>query len=82
MHKLEFNQHEMFTIWILFSTLTTKACIGMCEGASKQSADLKNYTAQARPPPPVLKFLDPPLIIAKIKRILNEIKTLSKHSCK
>ena len=35
----------------------------MSEGASKQSSDLKNYTApRLRPPPPVLKFLDPPLI--------------------
>ena len=32
----------------------------MCEGASKQSPDLKNYTATG-PCPPVLKFLDPPL---------------------
>ena len=32
----------------------------MCEGASKQSPDLKNYTAPG-PRPPVLKFLDPPL---------------------
>ena len=31
----------------------------MCELASKQSQDLKNYTA-----PPVYKFLDPPLIVA------------------
>ena len=33
----------------------------MCEGASKQSSDLKNYTAPV-PRPPVLKFLDPPTI--------------------
>ena len=33
----------------------------MCEGASKQSSDLKNYTAPG-PRPPVLKFLDPPTI--------------------
>ena len=32
----------------------------MCEGASKQSSDLKNYTAPATRPP-VHKFLDPPL---------------------
>ena len=29
----------------------------MCEGASKQSSDLKNI-----PRPPVLKFLDPPMM--------------------
>ena len=29
----------------------------MCKGASTKSPDLKNYTP---PPPPVLKFLDPP----------------------
>ena len=33
----------------------------MCEGASKQSSDLKNYTTPA-PRPPVLKFLDLPTI--------------------
>ena len=33
----------------------------MCEGASKQSPDLTNYTATG-PRPPVLKFLDPPLV--------------------
>ena len=32
----------------------------MCEGASKQSPDLKDYTAMG-PRPPVLIFLDPPL---------------------
>ena len=32
----------------------------MCEGASKQSQDLKNYTALG-PRPTVYKFLDPPL---------------------
>ena len=32
----------------------------MCERASKQSPDLKNYSAQGLRPP-VLKFLDPPL---------------------
>ena len=35
----------------------------MCEGASKQSPDHKNYTTPG-PRPPVLKFLDPPLIQA------------------
>ena len=49
----------MFTIRILFITLTTKT-EGMREGASEQSSDLKNYTAPG-PRPPVLKFLDPPL---------------------
>ena len=33
----------------------------MCEGVSKQSSNLKNYTAPG-PRPPVLKFLDPPLL--------------------
>ena len=33
----------------------------MCEGASKQLPDLKNYTLPG-PVPPVLKYLDPPLI--------------------
>ena len=32
----------------------------MCEGASKQSSDLKKYTATG-PRAPVLKFVDPPL---------------------
>ena len=32
----------------------------MCERASKQTSDQKNYTAPG-PRPPVLKFLDPPL---------------------
>ena len=34
----------MFTMCILFSTITNKA-YDMCEGASTQSQDLKNYTA-------------------------------------
>ena len=52
----------MFTMsmCILFSTITNKAK-AMCEGASEQSPDLKNYTATG-PRPPVLKFLDPPLV--------------------
>ena len=37
----------------------------MCEGASKQSSDLKNYTAPG-PRPPVFKFLDPPLDSASV----------------
>ena len=34
----------MITMCILLSTFTNKAS-AMCEGASKQSPDLKNYTA-------------------------------------
>ena len=37
----------------------------MREGASKQSSDLKNYTAPG-PRPPVLKFLDPPLVTTDV----------------
>ena len=40
--------------------------LGYCEGASKQSKDLKNYTAPG-PRPPIYKFLDPPLINMKNK---------------
>ena len=36
----------------------------MCEGASKQSQNLENYTAP-RLRPPVYKFLDPPLNTSK-----------------
>ena len=61
-HKLYCNQHAMFTMCILFSTITNKAK-AMCEGASEPSPDLKNYTCTAPGPrPPVLKFLDPPLV--------------------
>ena len=49
----------MFTICILFITLTTKTK-GMREGASEKISDLKNYTALGLRPP-VLIFLDPPL---------------------
>ena len=59
-HKLYCNQHAMFTMCILFSTITNKAK-AMCEGASEPSPDLKNYTAPG-PRSPVLKFLDPPLV--------------------
>ena len=38
---------------------------GMCEGASKQFPDPKNSTA-----PPVLKFVDPPLLEALMKNLL------------
>ena len=51
----------MFTMCILFFTLTAKAK-GVCKGASKQSPDLEDYTAP-RPRSPVHKFLDPPLSI-------------------
>ena len=58
-HKPHCKQHAMFTKRILFSALTSKTN-GICEGTSKQSPDLKNYTAPG-PRPPVLKFLDPPM---------------------
>ena len=32
----------------------------MCEGASKQTLELRILPLRDRPPPPVLKFLDPP----------------------
>ena len=54
----------MFTICILFITVTTKTK-GMREGALEQSSDLKNYTAPG-PCPPVLKFLDPPLLLQRV----------------
>ena len=56
----------MFTMCTLFSTLNTKA-YGVCEGASKQSSELKNYTAPG-PRPQVHKFLDPPLAMYFLKR--------------
>ena len=46
----------------------------MCEGASKPSLDLKNYTAPG-PRPPVLKFLDPPLAWC-YSRYVSEPSTL------
>ena len=52
----DFSQNTMFTICILFTTLTTKTK-GMREGVSKQTPDLTIL-----PRPPVLKFLDPPLL--------------------
>ena len=39
-----------------------KSILGMCEGASKQSSNLKNDSAPGQRPP-VLKFLDTPLSI-------------------
>ena len=61
-HKLFCNQQAMITRCILFSTLTTKAK-GMSEGASNQSPELKNFTAQG-PRPLFKKFLDPPMMVA------------------
>ena len=49
----------MFTLCILFTTLATNTK-GMCEGASKQTPDPK--ILPRRDPPPLWKFLDPPLI--------------------
>ena len=46
MHKLNCNQHAMFTICILFSTLNKT--IGICEGASKAFPIPKNFTAHGR----------------------------------
>ena len=57
--KLYGNQQAMFTRYILFSTLTTKAQ-GMCERASNQSPDLKNIPRWDRLPS-VKKFLYPPM---------------------
>ena len=39
----------------------------MCEGAPNQTLDHKNSTAPG-PRPPVLKFLDPPLLVNHAKR--------------
>ena len=50
----------MFTLCILFTTLATNTK-GMCEGASKQTPDLKILPRWDRATP-VLKFLDPPLL--------------------
>ena len=50
----------MFTLCILFSTLTTKAG-GICKGALKQFPDLKIHPVRGLRPL-VLKFLDPPLL--------------------
>ena len=50
MHKLYCSQHAMFTMCILFSTLTTKAK-GVCEGASKQSQGLKQLYCTGTAPP-------------------------------
>ena len=64
--------HTMFTICILFSTLTTKhrVCV---KGASKQTSDPKNSTALG-PRPPVLKFLDPPLYTySEIHSMINHL---------
>ena len=46
----DFSQHTMFTISILFTTLTTKT-YGKCEGASKQTPDVRIfYRARIAPP--------------------------------
>ena len=53
----------------------------MREGASEQSSDLKNYTAPG-PRPPVLKFLDPPLVWSlKINHnIISQQRCTTDHS--
>ena len=43
----------------------------MCERASKQSPDLKNYTAPEQRPQ-VLKFLDPPMNTTKCDNPLDK----------
>ena len=48
----------------------------MCKGASKQSPDLKIYTAPGQRPPG-LKFLDPPL---RTKPPKNELNKLTKQN--
>ena len=40
----------------------------MCDWASKQSSDLKNYT-DTGPRPLVFKFLDPPLVISNSAKL-------------
>ena len=59
----DFSQHTVFTISILFTTLTTKT-YSKCEGASKQIFRPKNILPRRDRAPPVLKFLDPPLLIS------------------
>ena len=61
---LYFNciKHAVWTACILISQLTTKTK-SICEWAWIQSPDPKNSTALGPPRPPVLKFLDPPLLI-------------------
>ena len=63
------SQHTMFTICFSISTLATKT-YNVCEGASKQSPDPKNFTAPG-PRPPVLKFLDPPLTIIVNRQVMK-----------
>ena len=43
----------------------------MCQGASKQSSDIKNNTAPG-PCPTVLKFLDPPLEVVWIATLVYD----------
>ena len=56
-YKLYCKQHAMFTKRILFSALTSKTN-GICEGTSKQSPDLKNYTAPGLRRDRVPRFLN------------------------
>ena len=52
----------------------------MCEGASKHSQDLKNYTAPG-PRPPVLKLLDPPLVVKwKNRKFTTKITLLNRKT--
>ena len=53
--------------WASYSLLSLQKKRGMCEGVSKQSPDVKNYTASG-PQPSVLKFLDPPLIVVDCEK--------------
>ena len=47
----DFSSLTMFTLCILFTTFATNTW-GMCEGASKQTPELKFLPRQDRPPPP------------------------------
>ena len=61
------SHHTMFTIFTLFSTLTTKHRLRV-KGASKQTPDPNNST-MPRLRSPVLKFLDSPLTSMFQKKI-------------
>ena len=54
------SHHAVLTICTLFSTVTNEHTVCV-KGTSKQTPDPMNSTAPG-PRPPVLKFLDPPLI--------------------